>query len=162
MAELRSFEPSDVPLIQALLAAIGWEAQYIEGQTASLSALHGDPNARVVVALAGAALAGFVSVAFAPWNRLGQVHGLAVAPVQQRRGIASALLGAAEAFVREQCGRGVFVDTPVDNHTARAFYTANGYQAAYVMPEYYAEGLDGVTYLKLFGRKPTTPSGDGP
>jgi ribosomal-protein-alanine N-acetyltransferase len=93
-----------------------------------------------------------VTVLFAPWNRLAQVHGLAVAPGYQRQGVASALIAVTETFVRERGGRGVFVDTPVNNATARAFYTANGYAEAYVMPEYYAEGLDGITFLKLFGK----------
>ena len=150
MVELRGLVDSDRPSVQALLQAIGWEPQYIQGQLDSLSVLHRDPHGRVLVATAEAGLAGYVSVLFARWNRLGQVHGLAVAPGFRRRGVASTLLGAAEQFVREQGGRGVFVDTPVNNTAARAFYAANGFQEAYVMPEYYAEGLDGVTFLKLF------------
>ena len=140
----------DLPAVRGLLGAIGWEAQYVEGQAASLRALQADPNGRALVALAGGEVAGFVTVVFAPWNRLAQVHGLAVAPAVQRQGVAAALVAAAETFARERGGRGVFVDTPVDNQGARAFYAAQGYAEAYVMPEYYAEGLDGVTYLKLF------------
>jgi ribosomal protein S18 acetylase RimI-like enzyme len=52
--------------------------------------------------------------------------------------------------VRAEGGRGLYVDTPVTNEIARSFYEALGYRQAYVMPEYYDEGLDGVTYLKLF------------
>jgi ribosomal protein S18 acetylase RimI-like enzyme len=54
--------------------------------------------------------------------------------------VAAALVAAAEGFARQQGGRGVFVDTPVNNHVARAFYHAQGYAEAYVMPEYYAPG----------------------
>jgi ribosomal protein S18 acetylase RimI-like enzyme len=149
---VRPLAPDDLPAVRALLRAIGWADNYIEGQAGSLAALVHDPHGQALVAVAGEAVIGFVSVLFAPWNRLAQVHGLAVAPASQRRGVASTLIAAAEAFARQQGGRGVFVDTPIDNVTARAFYTANGYREAYVMPEYYAEGLDGVTYLKLFGR----------
>ena len=39
------------------------------------------------------------------------------------------------------------------NGDAQSFYRALGYQQAYVMPEYYGEGLDGVTYLKLFPKQ---------
>ena len=152
MAEIRGYEQDDVAGIRALLTAIGWEAHYIEGQAGSLEALTHDPNGRVWVAAAGTEVAGYVTVLLAQWNRLAQIHGLAVDPRHQRQGLASALIARAEAFVREHGGRGVFVDTPVDNTRARAFYAANGYREAYVMPEYYAEGLDGVTYLKLFGK----------
>src|SRR5215210_6224629 len=102
MLELRDFDASDAPRVGALLTAIGWEPRYIQGQLGSLGALHVDPNGRVLVAVDGAEVMGYVTVLFAPWNRLAQVHGLAVAPGFQRRGVASALLGAAEAFVRQR------------------------------------------------------------
>src|SRR5829696_5117304 len=38
----------------------------------------------------------------------------------------------------------------VTNEIGGSFYEALGYRQAYVMPEYYDEGIDGVTYLKLF------------
>ena len=149
---LRVFTLADLEAVQQLLRAIGWAEQYVQGQAGSLAALHRDPNGQALVAAEGPGLIGFVTVLFAQWNQLAQVHGLAVDPAHRRQGVASALLAAAENFAREKGGRGVFVDTPVDNHAARAFYAANGYGEAYVMPEYYAEGLDGVTYLKLFKR----------
>src|SRR3712207_4455115 len=93
-------------------------------------------------------VSGFVSVEFREWNRLGQLQGLAVDPALKRRGIASALVRRAEGFVREEGG--LHVDTPVTNEIGRGFYEALGYRQAYVMPEYYGEGLDGVTYLRLF------------
>ena len=93
---------------------------------------------------------GFVSVEFREWNRLGQLQGLAVAPDSKRRGIASALVRRAEEFVLGQSGRGVYVDTPVTNEAARHLYQDLGYELAYTMPDYYDDGLDGVTYLKLF------------
>jgi ribosomal protein S18 acetylase RimI-like enzyme len=44
----------------------------------------------------------------------------------------------------------LYVDTPVDNEAGRAFYAAIGYTEAYVMPRYYSEALDGVTFMKFF------------
>ena len=52
--------------------------------------------------------------------------------------------------MRGEGGRGLYVDTPVTNELGRSFYEALGYRQAYVVPEYYDEGFDGVTYLKLF------------
>src|SRR5687768_3692439 len=132
MEEIRSFKPDDVAAIRALLTRIGWEAHYIEGQANNLATLARDPHGRAWVAAAGPQVTGYITVLLAPWNRLAQIHGLAVDPQHQRQGVASALIARAEAFVREHGGRGVFVDTPVDNVRARAFYAANGFREAYV------------------------------
>ena len=124
------------------------------GQLDKLDVLSGDPKpvtcGRVYVTESDGALAGFVSIELREWNRLGQLHGLAVDPNLKRRGIASALVSHAERFVREEEGRGIYIDTPATNEVARRFYLALGYHLVYTMPECYDEGLDGVTYLKLF------------
>src|SRR5215210_6684855 len=137
-----------------VLAKNGWEEHYIAGQLAGLDVLSGEPlpgrRGKVCVSEVEERLSGFVCVEFREWNRLGQLHGLAVDPALKRRGIASALVSRAEASVREEGGRGVYVDTPTTNEVARRFYQALGYSRAYTMPEYYDEELDGVTYLKLF------------
>jgi ribosomal protein S18 acetylase RimI-like enzyme len=142
--------------IREILAENRWEKRYIAGQLAALNVLSGDPapgtRGKIYVAEFEGRPVGFVCVEFREWNRLGQLHGLAVDPALKRRGIASALVRRAEAYVREEGGRGVYVDTPTTNEVARRFYQALGYSRAYTMPEYYDEGLDGVTYLKLFPR----------
>ena len=148
--------------IRELLARNGWEERYIVGQLAALDVLSGDPlpgtRGKVYVAESENLLGGFVCVEFREWNRLGQLHGLAVDPDLKRRGIAAALVGRAEGFVRDEGGRGIYVDTPAANEDARGFYRNLGYRHAYVMPEYYDEGLDGVTYLKLFPRREDRPA----
>jgi ribosomal protein S18 acetylase RimI-like enzyme len=137
-----------------ILAKNGWEERYIAGQLAGLDALSGDPlpgtRSKVCICEVEERLSGFVCVEYREWNRLGQIQGLAVEPALKRRGIASELVHRAEEFVRAEGGRGLYVDTPVTNESGRSFYEALGYGQAYVMPEYYDEGLDGVTYLKLF------------
>ena len=140
--------------IREILAENGWEEQYIAGQLAALDVLSGEPGpgtrGKVYVADSEGHPEGFVCVEFRDWNRLGQLHGLAVDPDLKRRGIASALVHSAEGFVREEGGRGIFADTPATNEVAQSFYLALGYRHAYTMPEYYNAGLDGVTFLKLF------------
>jgi ribosomal protein S18 acetylase RimI-like enzyme len=142
--------------VREVLEKNGWERRYVEGQLAGLAVLSANllpgPQGKVYVSESEGTLSGFVSVEFRQWNRLGQVHGLAVDPSLKRRGIASALIRCAERFVREEGGRGIYVDTPATNRGARGFYRALGYQHAYTMPEYYDEELHGVTYLKLFRR----------
>jgi ribosomal protein S18 acetylase RimI-like enzyme len=140
--------------VREILAKNGWEERYIAGQLAGLDALSGDPlpgtRSKVCICEVEERLSGFVCVEYREWNRLGQMQGLAVEPALKRRGIASELVHRAEEFVRAEGGRGLYVDTPVTNESGRSFYEALGYGQAYVMPEYYDEGLDGVTYLKLF------------
>ncbi len=140
--------------VRELLTKNGWEEHYIEGQLGGLDALAGGSlpgtDGKVWVSETEDHLSGFVSVEYRAWNRLGQLQGLAVDPALKRRGIASALVHRAEEFVQAGGGRGLYVDTPVTNEAGRSFYETLGYRQAYVMPEYYDEGLDGVTYLKLF------------
>ena len=142
------------PGVREVLAKIGWEGHYIAGQLAGLDVLSGDPlpgrRGKVCVCEVEERLSGFVCVEYREWNRLGQLQGLAVDPALKRRGIASDLVRRVEEFVRGEGGRGLYADTPVTNEIGRSFYEALGYRQAYVMPEYYDEGLDGVTYLKLF------------
>ena len=140
--------------VREILAKNGWQERYIAGQLAELDALSGNllPGTRTKVCVCESEerLSGFVCVEYREWNRLGQLQGLAVDPALKRRGIASELVHRAEEFVRAEGGRGLYVDTPVTNEIARSFYEALGYRQAYVMPEYYDERIDGVTYLKLF------------
>lgn len=138
--------------VRDVLASNGWEERHVAGQLAALDALAGEPGApgAAFVVRSGGRQLGFATVEFREWNRLGQLHGLAVDPGSKRKGVATALVRRAEGFVRGRGGRGVYVDTPVTNSAARALYEALGYRLAYTMPEYYDEGLDGVTYLKLF------------
>ncbi len=140
--------------VGGILAKNGWEDRYMAGQLAELDALSNTPrpgtHGEVCVCRVQERLRGYVCVEYREWNRLGQVQGLAVDPAFRRRGIATALVHRAEGFVRGKGGRGLYADTPVTNESGRSFYEALGYRQAYVMPEYYDEGLDGVTYLKLF------------
>ncbi len=142
--------------VRQVLAKNGWEEHYIAGQLAGLDVLSGDPlpgtRSKVCVCEVEDRVSGFVCVEYREWNRLGQVQGLAVDPALKRRGIASKLVRRAEEFVRGEGGRGLYADTPVTNEIGRGFYEALGYRQAYLMPEYYDEGLDGVTYLKLFAK----------
>ena len=60
------------------------------------------------------------------------------------------LVGQAEEFACSKQLRGIYVDTPVSNTKGRSLYEAVGYRLAYLMPRYYEDALDGVTYQKFF------------
>ena len=148
--ELRDVNSTDEGSIRSTLAAEGWSQDQIEGQLAAVRALSASEMGFVAVADDEGSFSGFVSAQFYGWNGLAQIHGLAVASQRKRRGIASRLIGKAEEFARSLGARGVYIDTPVDNKAARAFYTAVGYSEAYRMPRYYTDELDGVAFAKFF------------
>lgn len=145
------FLPEHRPLIAQVLVRIGWEPQYIDGQIQAIEAFAQDADhAAVFVAFQDGVFAGYVSIQFYTWNRLAQIHGLAVDPSLRKRGIATKLVAQAEQFARTKGARGVYVDTPVTNTGAREFYVRQQYRQDYIMTAYYDADLDGVTYLKLF------------
>lgn len=148
------FAPEHRELIAQVLRNIGWEQRYIDGQLQAVDVFAKDSDhSGVFVAYLGDTFAGYISIQFYQWNKLSQIHGLAVDLSMRHRGIAAALVKEAEAFVRATKGaRGVYVDTPVTNTGAREFYTKQQYQQNYIMTAYYDTDLDGVTYLKLFDR----------
>jgi ribosomal protein S18 acetylase RimI-like enzyme len=137
--------------IRTILRKIGWAEQYISSAEQNMHHLSQDTeNYGVYVAAIGEVVAGFLYVQYYAWNQLCQIHGLAVDPEVQRQGIASALVTRAEDFAKSKNARGLYVDTPTLNTGGRKFYEAVGYQIGYIMPRYYEDKLDGVTYQKFF------------
>jgi len=137
--------------IRRILTRIGWAEQYISSAEENMQYLSQDKeNYRVYLAIKDNDAVGFLYVQFYAWNQLCQIHGLAVDPDAQRVGIASALVARAEDFAKTKNARGVYVDTPTTNTGGRKFYEAIGYQFGYIMPRYYEDKLDGVTYQKFF------------
>lgn len=145
------YSPQYQPSVRRILAKIGWAEQYASAAEQNMQSLSRDKeNYGVYVAATGEIAAGFLYVQYYAWNQLCQIHGLAVDPDFQRQGIAAALVDRAEAFARSKRARGIYVDTPTSNAGGRKFYEAIGYQLGYIMPRYYEDGLDGVTYQKFF------------
>lgn len=139
------------PAIRRILEHIGWAEQYITASEHNADVFSKNSDIYgVYVAIHSDTVIGFIYVQFHVWNQLAQIQGLAVEPTYHRQGIASALVDTAEAFARLKKARGIYVDTPVLNTKGRSFYEAVGYQFAYIMPRYYEDVLDGVTYQKFF------------
>ncbi len=149
--QITPYQAEDRSAVRSILAHIGWDERYIVAfeQTAESFARRDDTA--VYVARLDTTAVGFLFVQFYDWNRLCQIQGLAVDPASQRHGAASALVAQAEAFARSHDARGIYVDTPTTNAGGRHFYEAAGYQVGYIMPRYYEDALDGVTYQKFFG-----------
>jgi ribosomal protein S18 acetylase RimI-like enzyme len=137
--------------IRPILEQIGWPEQYITAseQNADTFSQHPDTLGSYV-ALFDKQPVGFMFVQHYAWNQLAQIQGLFVDPSYHRQRIATALVNRAETFARERGARGIYVDTPVPNERGRKFYEAIGYTLGYIMPRYYEDNLDGVTYQKFF------------
>lgn len=106
-----------------LAAARGWVQ-------ASIGAA-GDPDHSVYVATSGGRVAGFVTVceqAHFTGEAEAYVGELVVDPGQQRRGIATALMDAAQAWAASRGLRLVTLHTGAANQGARAFYAHLGYR----------------------------------
>lgn len=137
--------------IRRILEQIGWAEQYIVASEHNADMFSQNRDIYGVhIAVHSDIAIGFVFVQFYAWNQLAQIQGLAVAPDYQRQGIATELVNRAEDFARSKKARGMYVDTPISNAKGRSFYAAVGYKCAYVMPRYYEDFLDGVTYQKFF------------
>lgn len=150
---IRPYAPEHQPHIRQILTKIGWAEQYIFSAEQSVQRFSQDQEScAAFVALIQEETVGFLYVQYYAWNQLCQIHGLAVRPDFQRQGVATALVARAEVFARARGARGIYVDTPTTNTGGRRFYESIGYQAAYVMPRYYEDHLDGITYQRFFQR----------
>lgn len=148
--EIEPFQAGDQSQIRPILERIGWAEGYIAAfESAAATFANGDHSAVYLAKQNGRSI-GFVFVECHTWNHLAQLQGLAVDPGLQRSGVAKTLVANAEVFARLHLMRGIYVDTPVDNKGGRRFYEAIGYQLGYIMPRYYEDRLDGVTYQKFF------------
>jgi ribosomal protein S18 acetylase RimI-like enzyme len=146
------YQPADRSRIRFILERIGWDEPYIRAFEQGAERYAAGDDSAVFIARRDADAVGFIFVEHRAWNRLAQIQGLAVDPARRRQGVASALAAQAEAFARGRGARGIYVDTPVDNDGGRRFYEAAGFRVGYVMPRYYGDALDGVTYQKFFDR----------
>jgi len=145
------YSPKYRSSIRSILAKVGWAEQYISAMENAADVFSKDKeNYGVYLAVSNENAAGYIYIQYYAWNQLCQIQGLAVSPESQRQGAASALVARAEEFARSKNARGIYVDTPTTNTGGRKFYEAIGYQLGYIMPRYYEDGLDGVTYQKFF------------
>lgn len=141
--------------IRKILSRIGWAEQYISAMESAADVFSKDREIYgVYLAIVNGEAIGYLYVQYHAWNQLCQIQGLAISPDFQRQGIASALVARADEFAKIKHARGIYVDTPTTNIGGRKFYEAIGYQLGYIMPRYYEDGLDGVTYQKFFDGMP--------
>ena len=80
------------------------------------------------------------------WN----LKAIAIKPAAHRKGLGVVLLSAIENTLRDRQGRVLVVDTASgpDQLPARAFYAAQGFAQAGIIPDFWEEGEDKVTFCK--------------
>ena len=147
---IKPYDNKDKATISLVLSSVGWTTSQIEGQLDSLRKLSSSMKDKVFVCVSNSKVIGYISIEIHTWNNLAQIHGLLVDSSHRRSGIASLLMSEAEKFAKSKNVRGIYVDTPANNTAARNLYEALGFKQDYIMTEYYGEGQDGVTFLKLF------------
>ena len=74
------------------------------------------------------------------------IHDLAVAPEHRRKGVATALLRALLEAIPS--ARRVKLEVRASNQAARAFYEKHGFREIRVLPNYYADGEDGILMVR--------------
>lgn len=143
----------EVVQVRRLLELADWNKEQINGQLEGIKKFLSDKNCIVLFAVEDDEIIGYITAQFYAWNRLGQIHGLVIHPDWRRKGSASHLVKEVQVFMRTNQARGIYVDTPTNNTSGCIFYKNNGFRQAYIMPEYYDDGLDGVTFIKLFTKE---------
>jgi aminoglycoside 6'-N-acetyltransferase I len=112
-----------------------WPDENHETMRADCAPMLTDPDKAVFVAMDGAALTGFAEVAlrhdYVPGCETSPVaflEGIYVAPAQRRKGIARALIGAAEAWGRAKGCSEFASDILLENTLSHRMHTALGFE----------------------------------
>lgn len=74
------------------------------------------------------------------------IHDIAVAPEHRRKGVASALLSHLLSAAGD--ARRLRLEVRASNSAARAFYAKHGFKEVALLPNYYADGEDGILMIR--------------
>jgi ribosomal protein S18 acetylase RimI-like enzyme len=103
-------------------------------------------SAVVIAAHAGDALVGSAVLFLRHGSRVARLYSIAVAPAARGRGVASALLAAAEQAARRRGARCLRLEVRQDNAAAIALYERHGYHRFGAHRRYYEDGADAWRY----------------
>jgi len=74
------------------------------------------------------------------------IHDIAVAPAHRRKGVGSALLAHLLSVAGD--ARRLRLEVRASNFAARAFYQKHGFKEVALLPNYYANGEDGILMIR--------------
>lgn len=106
----------------------------------------GSRNAAVIVARSLSEIAGYALVLFRSSSSIARLYSLAVAPSFAGMGVGKALLCEAQRVARLRGADRLRLEVRTDNNRARSLYASAGYQQICNLPDYYADGGDGIRY----------------
>ena len=115
----------------------------------SIRRLIASASARVIVAESGTEFMGAVILLFRRNASAVRIYSLAVASAHRLRGVAAAMLAAAEDVARASDANKVHLEVRKDNDGAARFYRHHGYLTRGEKPGYYADGMDALRMEKL-------------
>jgi [ribosomal protein S18]-alanine N-acetyltransferase len=105
-------------------------------------------SARVWVVQEGGTCVGNLVMLLRARSQFARIYSLVVAPQARGRGVAQALIHAAEAEAI-RCGRvRMRLEVRVDNAPAQALYARLGYDVEGILPGYYEDGGDGLRLVR--------------
>jgi len=114
----------------------------------SLRRLIASPSAVVLVALAGGVVAGGAVVLFRANSRIARLYSVAVAPTHSGRGIASALIAAAERVAQVRRCRALRLEVHEKNRAAIAVYRKAGFHQFGRHHRYYEDRGSALRFVK--------------
>jgi [ribosomal protein S18]-alanine N-acetyltransferase len=114
----------------------------------SLRHLLASPSAVILVAQAGGAVAGSAVVLFRANSRIARLYSVAVAPAHSGRGIASALIAAAERAARGRGCGSLRLEVHEKNRAAIAVYRKAGFHEFGRHHRYYADKGHALRFAK--------------
>lgn len=120
---------------------------------ASLRRLLASKTARVIVAEVGARLVGAAVVLFRARSTVARLYSIAVAPPMNGKGVAAALLAAAERAAAVRKCRCVRLEVHETNAAAIACYRKSGYRQFGCHAAYYGDGGDALRFEKALGAR---------
>jgi ribosomal protein S18 acetylase RimI-like enzyme len=110
-------------------------------------------KSRTLIAEADDEIVGFVIGTSEP-RRLGHIITIDVIPHRQRQRIGSRLLDEIERWLWDQGTEAIYLETPVDDSGAKAFYEKHGYFVLDRIEDYYNDSIDALVMMKT-SKRPT-------
>lgn len=153
--QLRLARAPDAPAIARLSrdlieTGLGWTYD-----AAKVARLIADPDVAALVAYDAQGLAGFALMQFG--DERAHLMLLAVHPRRQRQGVARRLLGWLQASARTAGIAELSLELRAGNAGARAFYRAQGFDDARLLPGYYRSGEAALRMRRVL--RPATQTG---
>lgn len=150
--ELRPFRPSDFETLCEIDCACFPPGISYPRQV--MAEFIDNPNSRTWLAQEGSEVAGFL-IADYDAERRGHIVTVDVLEKWRRRGIATALMEAAEHWASQQGADLIFLETAEDNLAAQQFYLARGYAKTEKIEGYYSNGVAAWIMVKELGNEST-------